>query len=679
MNRRVGVLLAILVVAIVGVVVVVVRRSSDDDLSSRPAPPLPPSDVRLVLTKVGSVSAPTAIAFRPTDGQMYVAEQAGGIKRLQLGPPAFVGDPAPFADLSPDVKSGGEQGLLGLAFSPDGSHLYVAFTNREANQQLDELTLDGDTVVDRRTLLVISDFAPNHNGGDLVLGPDGFLYYTMGDGGGTGDPKKSGQDPHDLLGDILRIDPTKPSAGRPYGIPADNPFADGHNGAPEVYEYGLRNPWRMSFDRETHDLWIADVGQNKYEEIDFVPAGTPGGQNFGWSAVEGNHPFNAQRAPAGAIAPVYEYDHRGGRCSITGGYVYRGAAIPKLTGTYLFGDECDGNIHGLRRDTTGAVTVEDLNLHVNGLSTFGEDGSGELYAASVTDGTLWKIGAVDAPVTTTTPPTTAPPPPRTPTTVTAVALSADPATAADQLALAELTIRDPAASAAQLDAAARLQQRAYRFLGQHPELYDMVIAHAPPSVQTAVAHNLYARNDLALIPGAPLRDTLPAWRIVAPAPQQELLADYHDAEAQFGVGWNYLAAINLIESAVGRIQGLSSAGAQGPMQFMPATWDNYGAGGDINSPRDSIMAAARYLAANGFADGNVDGALYTYNNSQHYVDAIKDVAAVLAADPIAFRAYYRWDVFYVTTLGEVHLPIGYETPDRIPVADYLATHPQDPQ
>jgi soluble lytic murein transglycosylase-like protein len=358
--------------------------------------------------------------------------------------------------------------------------------------------------------------------------------------------------------------------------------------------------------------------------------------------------------------------------------VYRGAAIPKLTGTYLFGDECDGNIHGLRRDTSGTATVEDLQLHVNGLSTFGEDASGELYAASVTDGTLWKVDSPDAPVTTTSPPTTAPTAPPT-TTVTAVALAADPATAADQLALAELTIRDPASNAAQLDVAARLQQRAYRFLGQHPELYDMVIAHAPPSVRTAVAHNLYARNDLALIPGAPLRDTLPAWRIVAPAPQQELLADYHDAEAQFGVGWNYLAAINLIESAMGRIQGLSSAGAQGPMQFMPATWDSYGAGGDINSPRDSIMAAARYLAANGFTDGNVDGALYTYNNSQHYVDAIKDVAAVLAADPIAFRAYYRWDVFYVTTLGDVHLPVGYETPDRIPAADYLATHPQDPE
>ena len=676
MNRRVGVLLAILAVAIVGLVVVVVRKG-DDDISSQPAPPLPPADVRLVLTPIATVASPTSIAVRPNDTSLYVTEQTGRVQRLRRNGNSFTADASPFVDVTRDVKAGGEQGLLGIAFSTDGTHVYLAFTNRDANQQVDELTLDHDTVVDRRTLLVVDDFAPNHNGGDLVLGPDGYLYYTMGDGGGAGDPRKSGQNPHDLLGDILRIDPTKPSGGKPYGIPVDNPFADGTNGAPEVYEYGLRNPWRISFDRQTRDLWIADVGQNKYEEIDFVAAGTPGGQNFGWSDVEGNHPFNADHAPSGAVAPLYEYDHRGGRCSITGGYVYRGAAIPKLTGTYLFGDECEGQIHGLRRAADGTVTAEDLGLHVNGLSTFGEDAAGELYAAGIGDGQISRVDAVPAETTTTSTTLGAAPAPPPPTG--SAALSADPAVAAEQLAVAEVTIRDPGATPQQLDAAAHLQQRAYRFLGQHPELYDMVISHAPAALQTDVAHNLYARNDLALIPGAPLRDTLPAWRIVPPAPQAELLADYHDAESQFGVAWNYLAAINLIESAMGRIQGLSTAGAQGPMQFMPSTWDSYGAGGDINSPRDSIMAAARYLAANGFADGNVDGALFTYNNSQHYVDAIKDIAAVMAADPIAYRAYYRWEVFYVTTLGDVHLPVGYETPDRIPAADYLATHPQDPQ
>jgi membrane-bound lytic murein transglycosylase B len=143
------------------------------------------------------------------------------------------------------------------------------------------------------------------------------------------------------------------------------------------------------------------------------------------------------------------------------------------------------------------------------------------------------------------------------------------------------------------------------------------------------------------------------------------------------VSWNYLAAINLIESAMGRIQGLSSAGAQGPMQFMPATWEGYGNGGDINSPHDSILAAARYLAANGFAGGNVDGALYRYNNSDHYVNAIKDIAAVMGADPAAFTGYYGWEVYYVTTVGDVHLPVGYESTERIPAADYVASHPQE--
>jgi glucose/arabinose dehydrogenase len=157
-----------------------------------------------------------------------------------------------------------------------------------------------------------------------VVDADGFLYWAMGDGGGAGDPHGSGQNPKDLLGDIARIDPAHAGTnGRPYAIPPDNPFADGVNGAPEVWQYGLRNPWRFSFDRSTHDLWIADVGQGAIEEVDFVPAGIRGGLNFGWSDVEGTHPFRTAQAPPGAVGPIYEYDHSGGRCSITGGYVYR--------------------------------------------------------------------------------------------------------------------------------------------------------------------------------------------------------------------------------------------------------------------------------------------------------------------------------------------------------------------
>ena len=206
----------------------------------------------------------------------------------------------------------------------------------------------------------------------------------------------------------------------------------------------------------------------------------------------------------------------------------------------------------------------------------------------------------------------------------------------------------------------------------------MIIGRAPPELREAIRLNLDTRDQLAQIPGGQLQDTLPAWRIIPPAAQADLLAYYHEGEAQFGVGWNYLASINLIESALGRIQGFSSAGAQGPMQFMPATWEGYGEGGDINSPHDSIIAAARYLNANGFADGNVDGSLFRYNNSEHYVNAIKDIAAVLGADPQAFAGFYRWNVYYVTTLGDVLLPVGYETAERISAADYLATHPQEP-
>src|SRR5581483_11379307 len=231
-------------------------------------------------------------------------------------------------------------------------------------------------------------------------------------------------------------------------------------------------------------------------------------------------------------------------------------------------------------------------------------------------------------------------------------------------------LRDPSATAAQLDAAAHLQQLAYRKLGRQPDLDAMILAKATPDVRTAISQNLDARHELAAIPGPPLQDNLPAWRIVPPAPADQLRAFYDEAEKKYGVGWNYLAAINLIESALGRIEGFSSAGAQGPMQFIPSTWARYGEG-DINSPHDAILGAANYLAANGFTDGNVDGALFRYNNSQHYVNAIKDIAAVLQDDPRAFEG------FYVTTAGDVHLPVGYEEPQPVPAAEYVATHPQE--
>jgi membrane-bound lytic murein transglycosylase B len=251
-------------------------------------------------------------------------------------------------------------------------------------------------------------------------------------------------------------------------------------------------------------------------------------------------------------------------------------------------------------------------------------------------------------------------------------LASDPAQLADDLVADEHALRDPSSSEAVLMAAAHRQQAAYRALGRHPEWDPIARPRIPPSLLEIYDHNVNARRQLTAM-SKRAKDTLPAWRIVAPRPAGELLGYYREAEAAFGVGWAHLAAINLIETGYGRIDGVSTAGAQGPMQFLPSTFAAYGEGGDILSPHDSIMAAGRYLAANGFAD-NRDYALYRYNNSNQYVQAVNDYAAVLAADPAAFAGYYRWDVIYNTTAGDVLLPIGYAATSPIPVADYPATH-----
>jgi hypothetical protein len=224
-----------------------------------------------------------------------------------------------------------------------------------------------------------------------------------------------------------------------------------------------------------------------------------------------------------------------------------------------------------------------------------------------------------------------------------------------------------------LVAAARRQQAAYRTIGRHPDWDAVTRPRIPPSLLEVYDRNVDARRQLTAM--AHVKDTLPAWRIDAPAPAEELLGDYREAESASGVGWNYLAAINLIETRFGSIDGVSAAGAKGPMQFLPSTFAAYGAGGDINSPHDSIMAAGRYLAANGFANDR-DHAIYRYNNANEYVQAVNDYAAVLAADPAAFAGYYRWDVYYYTTAGDVLLPVGYAATSPIPVGDYLATHAQ---
>ncbi|WP_123024739.1 lytic transglycosylase domain-containing protein [Mycolicibacterium stellerae] len=252
-------------------------------------------------------------------------------------------------------------------------------------------------------------------------------------------------------------------------------------------------------------------------------------------------------------------------------------------------------------------------------------------------------------------------------------LASDPAQLADDLVADEQALRDPSTPEAALQAAARRQQAAYRAIGRDGQLDAITRPRIPAPLLEIYDLNVDARRQLTAM--AETRDTIPVWRIVAPAPADELLSYYREAEAASGVGWNYLAAINLIETRLGSVVGPSSAGAQGPMQFLPSTFAAYGDGGDIYSPRDSIMAAGRYLAANGFT-GDRDQAIYRYNHAAQYVRAVNDYAMVLAADPAAFTGFYRWEVYLKTTAGDLLLPIGYASSTPVPVKEYLATHPQ---
>ncbi|WP_208852555.1 lytic transglycosylase domain-containing protein [Mycobacterium timonense] len=252
-------------------------------------------------------------------------------------------------------------------------------------------------------------------------------------------------------------------------------------------------------------------------------------------------------------------------------------------------------------------------------------------------------------------------------------LASDPVQLADDLVADERALRDPGTPEPALTAAAHREQAAYRAIGRHPEWDVTTRPRIPVELAEVYDRNVDARRQLTAL--TPVRDTLPAWRIEPPAPADELLNDYHQAESESGVSWNYLAAINFIETRFGSIVGASTAGAQGPMQFLPSTFAGYGQGGDIHSPRDSILAAGRYLAANGFANDR-DRAIYGYNHASEYVHAVDQYAALIGEDPATFAAYYRWDAYCRTTAGDVLLPIGYDASSPIPAADYVAAHPQ---
>jgi glucose/arabinose dehydrogenase len=320
------------------------------------------------------------MAVRAGDDALYVAEKGGRVRSLRNG----LLDPSPVLDIADQVSTGSEQGLLGIAFAPDGGHLYADYTNTAGDTRVVEYAFAGGRVdvASRRELLAVAQPYPNHNGGNLVFGPDGFLYIGLGDGGSAGDPQGNGQRLDTLLAKLLRIDP-HPSAGAPYTIPPGNPFAGRAGARPEIWAYGLRNPWRFSFDRETNALWIGDVGQNAVEEIDTVKAGV-GGQNYGWNRLEGSRPF-AGSAPSGTVAPVHEYTHVDGNCSVTGGYVYRGSRIPGLRGDYLFADYCRGELRALVPSGTAWRAVA-LGPKLDAISSFGQDAGGELYVLSLSSG-----------------------------------------------------------------------------------------------------------------------------------------------------------------------------------------------------------------------------------------------------------------------------------------------------
>jgi glucose/arabinose dehydrogenase len=329
------------------------------------------------------------MAVRKGDDTLFVTEQVGRVRAIRNG----ALDPNPVIDLRDAIASGGERGLLGLTFAPDGATLYVDYTNRNGDTRVDAYPMRANGTADRagrRELLAITQPQSNHNGGNVVTGPDGMLWIGTGDGGAADDlgaghaPGGNGQSLDTLLGKLLRIDPAPGPNGAPHSIPAGNPFATG-GGRPEIWAYGLRNPWKFSFDADTGALVIGDVGQNAWEEIDWVPAGTRPPVNFGWNIREGRHPHR-NGSTAGLTEPVLDYSHDDGRCSISGGYVYRGAKIPDLRGTYLYSDNCDGKIRGTAVGTGVTSEEIDFGLQASSVSGFGQDNAKELYVLSLTDG-----------------------------------------------------------------------------------------------------------------------------------------------------------------------------------------------------------------------------------------------------------------------------------------------------
>jgi glucose/arabinose dehydrogenase len=330
------------------------------------------------LTRVVSVSSPIALAMRANDNTaMYIAQQHGRVVRVRQGRSTGT-----VLDIRNQVSCCGEQGLLGITFSPNSNRLYVNYTNNSGDTVVSWFRMDGRKALrnSERRLLSINQPYSNHNGGDIYLNPaDGLLYITTGDGGGQGDPAGNAQNKGSLLGKILRIDPTR---GNPYRSPSSNPYV-GRPGRDEILHYGLRNPWRFSIDPANQNMWVADVGQYNWEEVNRVGSSRRGA-NFGWDRMEGRHSFEGS-APANHVPPIHEYSHSRGGCAITGGHVIRDRRLDSLLGVYVFADYCDGALRTLRLNGN-SWDEGSLGLSKNQIVAFGVGPSKRLFVLSHADG-----------------------------------------------------------------------------------------------------------------------------------------------------------------------------------------------------------------------------------------------------------------------------------------------------
>lgn len=362
------------------------------------------ADLSLGLELIASgMTNPVLVTAPPGDEKhIFIVEQIGRILVVEDG----VLLDTPFLDISSKVLFSGERGLLGLAFDPNYSEnlrFFVYYTDLNGNSVVSSFLRKKKRATrtlkrSERNILRISQPFSNHNGGHLEFGPDGYLYIALGDGGSGGDPQGNGQNIRTRLGSLLRIDVSI----FPYSIPSTNPFVNsvltGKIAQPEIWAYGLRNPWRFSFDSLTGDLYIGDVGQSSVEEINFQPAGAAGGQNYGWNILEGTKPY-ADGDKSGLVNPIYEYTHSQGNCSVTGGYVYRGSAIKELRGHYFFADYCSGKIWSFKYKTGSAQQFIDHSgklptsdgKKVKWISSFGQDAQGELYICELENNSVYKL------------------------------------------------------------------------------------------------------------------------------------------------------------------------------------------------------------------------------------------------------------------------------------------------